>query len=163
MGVLAETVRNWPGAVRSMHPQTSFSAAGANAVFITGGHALDCMFGEYSPLARLEELDAKVLLVGVGFNKCTCFHLAEYRIGSQKAETSFAAFVDGVREWMTVSDVDINDEDFLSLGNDFVESGNVTMGYIGAAPCQLFSLKEAVKFAQRWMISHRAPSVCSST
>src|SRR5690349_41643 len=50
MGVLAETVRTWPGAVRSMHPQTSFGAIGAKAEFVTEGHALDSMLGENSPL-----------------------------------------------------------------------------------------------------------------
>ncbi|CEI39790.1 hypothetical protein FVEN_g2071 [Fusarium venenatum] len=164
MGVLAETVRNWPGAMRSSHPQTSFSAVGANATFITEVHLLDCMLGERSPLARLEELDAKVLLLGVDFDKCTCFHLAEYRIGPQTSDNSFAASVNGVREWVTVSDVAINDDDFLELGKEFLREGDVMRGHIGAASCYLFSLKKAVKFAQKWMASHRTPSTqCCST
>ncbi|KAJ4122949.1 hypothetical protein NW768_009940 [Fusarium equiseti] len=156
MGVLAETVRTWPGAMRSMHPQTSFSAVGANAGLVTEEHALDCMLGEHSPLARLEEVDAKVLLIGVGFDKCTCFHLAEYRTGSPKADTSFAALVEGVRNWTTVSDVAINDEDFIDVGRDFLKEGNVVEGKIGAAKCYLFPLREAVKFAEQWMVLHRA-------
>ncbi|CAG7559400.1 unnamed protein product [Fusarium equiseti] len=155
MGVLAETVRTWPGAMRSMHPQTSFSAVGAKAGLVTEGHALDCMLGEYSPLARLEEVDAKVLLIGIGFDKCTCFHLAEYRTGSSKADTSFAALVDGVRKWTTVSDVAINDEDFMDVGKDFLEEGIVVEGKIGAAKCYLFSLREAVRFAEQWMVLNR--------
>jgi aminoglycoside 3-N-acetyltransferase len=35
------------------------------------------MFGEHSPLARLEEVGAQVLLLGVGYDVCTAFHLAE--------------------------------------------------------------------------------------
>jgi aminoglycoside 3-N-acetyltransferase len=35
--------------------------------------------GEASPLARLYDLDAWVLLLGVGYQRNTCFHLAEYR------------------------------------------------------------------------------------
>ncbi|CAG1991749.1 unnamed protein product [Fusarium graminearum] len=158
MGALAEALRNWPGAVRSMHPQTSFSALGANATFITEGHALDCMLGESSPLARLEDLDAKVLLIGVDFGKCTCFHLAEYRIESKKSDNWFAASMDGVRTCMTVSDVAINDDDFLDLGKEFLREGDVTRGNIGAAPCYLFSLKTAVSFARQWMVSNRVQS-----
>lgn len=158
MGVLAETVRTWPGATRSMHPQTSFSAVGANATTVTQGHALDCMLGEESPLARLEELDAKVLLIGVGFNKCTCFHLAEYRTGSPKSDVSFAAWIDGERKWTTVSDVAVAEDDFLELGEDFLRSGKVTKGNIGAARTYLFSLSEAVKFAEQWMGTHRKTS-----
>jgi aminoglycoside 3-N-acetyltransferase len=155
MGVLAETVRTWPGAVRSMHPQTSFGAVGAKAEFVTEGHTLDSMLGENSPLARLEDLDAKVLLLGVGFDSCTCFHLAEYRTNMPKADTSFAVTVDGVRAWKTVSDVSVNEEDFVELGNDFTRTGSVNKGKIGAADCYLFSLSEAVKFAEKWLVSHR--------
>ncbi|KAF4336917.1 aminoglycoside N [Fusarium beomiforme] len=157
MGVLAETVRAWPGAVRSMHPQTSFAAIGPKASSITEGHALDSMLGEKSPLARLEELNAKVLLLGVGFNRCTCFHLAEYRVNSPKADTSFAISVDGVRKWATVSDVSVNEEDFLELGKDFAKETRVTKGQIGAAECHLFSLSQAVKYAEKWFPSHRKP------
>jgi aminoglycoside 3-N-acetyltransferase len=155
MGVLAETVRIWPGAVRSMHPQTSFGAVGAHAEFVTEGHALDSMLGENSPLARLEDLDAKVLLLGVGFDSCTCFHLAEYRNTMPKTNTSFAVTVDGVRKWKTVMDVSVNDEDFAKLGNDFLITGSVNKGKIGSADCYLFSLSEVVKFAEKWMVSHR--------
>ncbi|RGP78938.1 aminoglycoside n [Fusarium longipes] len=155
MGVLAETVRTWPGALRSLHPQTSFSAVGENAAFITRGHALDCMLGEHSPLARLEELDAMVLLVGVDFNKCTCFHLAEYRIGSAKAETSFATLVNGMREWMTVSDVAINDEDFLELGHDFVREGNVMKGRIGQPEYGTKRSRHASKYSYRPLLHTR--------
>jgi aminoglycoside 3-N-acetyltransferase len=59
VGVIPETVRNWPGAVRSAHPQTSFAAVGARAAAIVDGHALDCQLGERSPLARLEEAGAR--------------------------------------------------------------------------------------------------------
>ncbi|KIL93787.1 spbc2 prophage-derived aminoglycoside n(3)-acetyltransferase-like protein yokd [Fusarium avenaceum] len=155
MGALAETVRTWPGAVRSVHPQTSFGAVGAKAEFVTEGHALDSMLGENSPLARLEDLDAKVLLLGVGFGSCTCFHLAEYRTEMPKADTSFAVMEDGARKWKTVSDVSVNEEDFAELGDDFLKTGSVRKGKVGAADCYLFSLSEAVRFAEKWLIYHR--------
>jgi aminoglycoside 3-N-acetyltransferase len=113
------------------------------------------MFGESSPLAKLEGLDAKVLLIGVGFDKCTCLHLAEYRTGAPKTDNSFAALVDGNREWTTVSDVAVNDESFVDLGSELMKEGNVVEGNIGAAKCYLFSLREAVRFAERWMVLHR--------
>jgi aminoglycoside 3-N-acetyltransferase len=42
VGVIAEAVRSWPGAVRSRHPQTSFAAVGAEAEGLMKGHHVDC-------------------------------------------------------------------------------------------------------------------------
>lgn len=58
------------------------------------------MMGEKSPLARLEECSAKVLLLGVGYQVCTFLHLAEYRTGGRKFQNSFAAMVDDERTWV---------------------------------------------------------------
>ncbi|KAF7585650.1 hypothetical protein BBP40_010353 [Aspergillus hancockii] len=124
MGVLPEMLRRWPGALRSAHPQTSFAAVGAKAELITGDHALDCKMGERSPLARLEGIGARVLLLGVGFERCSAFHLAEYRIpGRRVGEEGFAAFVRGQRQWVVVRDVSVDDGDFGEIGADLEEKG----------------------------------------
>ncbi|PHH86233.1 hypothetical protein CDD83_10537 [Cordyceps sp. RAO-2017] len=161
MGVIPELLRSWPGAARSGHPQTSFTAVGARAGRITAGHDLDCRLGERSPLARLDELDdgppARVLLLGVGFDVCTAFHLGEYRMPRvARGNNSFAAAVDGPRAWLTVRDVPINGDDFGELGRDLErQSGAVVAGRVGAAECRLFSLPEAVRFATDWLTTHR--------
>lgn len=82
MGRIAELFRTWPGALRSDHPRVSFAALGPNAEPVTAGHADDGGgLGERSPLARLYELDADVLLLGVGHERNTSLHLAEVRAG----------------------------------------------------------------------------------
>lgn len=80
MGALAETVRTAAGAGRSAHPQTSFAALGPDAARLLAGHRADCHLGEDSPLARLYEADARILLLGTGYATCTAFHLGEYRM-----------------------------------------------------------------------------------
>ena len=79
MGAVAELFRTYPGTIRSAHPHRSISANGLHAATITARHDLDCPAGERSPLAQLYDLNAKILLLGVGPRKITALHLAEYR------------------------------------------------------------------------------------
>jgi aminoglycoside N3'-acetyltransferase len=79
MGSVPEVARRLPGARRSAHPRVSFCAVGANADFIIDDHRLENGFDEHSPLARLYDLGAQVLLLGVGHANNTSLHLAEGR------------------------------------------------------------------------------------
>ena len=71
MGAIPEAFRHWPGVVRSAHPFSSVCALGPAAAHIVKPHPLPWSSGPESPLARLVEMDAQVLLLGVGFNRLT--------------------------------------------------------------------------------------------
>ncbi|WP_181794314.1 aminoglycoside N(3)-acetyltransferase [Streptomyces sp. WELS2] len=152
VGVIPETVRTWPGALRSAHPQTSFAALGPRAREITEGHAPDCRLGEESPLAKLEELGARVLLLGAGYGSCTAFHLAEYRIPAPRVEVGRPAPGGG---WETVVEVSISSDRFDELGRDFERDRPVVRGRAGGADARLFPVADAVAYAGRWLESHR--------
>lgn len=151
VGVIPETVRTWPGARRSVHPQTSFAAVGLRAAEVLDGHALDCRLGERSPLARLEALHARVLLLGAGYDACTSFHLAEYRIPTPLVKVGRP----GPAGWEVVTEVSITSERFDELGHDFERDRPVVRGRVGAADARLFPVADAVAYAQRWLEIHR--------
>ena len=115
MGAIAECVRHLPGARRSSHPHVSFAAVGPNAEAITRSHPLADGLGDQSPLAVLYDLDAWVLLLGVGHANNTSLHLAEYRcggLGVERVEQGSPVLVDGERRWVTYSELDGSTDDF---------------------------------------------------
>ncbi|MEU1368390.1 AAC(3) family N-acetyltransferase [Streptomyces sp. NPDC005803] len=159
MGRLSEAVRRALGSARSAHPQTSFAALGRLAGQVVADHRPDCHLGEDSPLARLDELRAQVLLLGTGFGSCTAFHLAEYRVPSPPRRTYRCVVQDGGgRRWWEYEDVALDDSDFAALGADFARSDHgtaVRTATVGSGTGRLFRFPAAVSFATRWLPAHR--------
>ncbi|GLQ55206.1 aminoglycoside N(3)-acetyltransferase [Devosia nitrariae] len=150
MGQIAELFRTWPEVERSQHPNCSFAALGPEASRILCDHALDSPLDERSPLARLYDLDAKVLLLGVGFDRCTILHLSEHRAWPERPLEAGGApvLVDGVRRWVPYSAPPVGDSDlFVPIGSQLAASGKAATGRVGAADCVLLSSRVLVDHA----------------
>ncbi|MBA3304168.1 MAG: AAC(3) family N-acetyltransferase [Acidimicrobiia bacterium] len=160
MGAIADCVLRRPGTLRSAHPQVSFAAHGPQAEDVTAGHVLDHRLGEGSPLARLYDHDATVLFLGVGHDRNTSLHLAEYRSdwpGKSTETVGAPVVVDGERRWVTFEDVDLDESDFPAIGAGFAAAcaEGVRAGEVGHAVALLVRQRALVDFAVEWMPGHR--------
>jgi aminoglycoside 3-N-acetyltransferase len=157
MGAVGESLRTTGGAVRSAHPQSSFAAIGPDAAYLMADHKLDCHLGENSPLAKLYETGARVLMIGVGYRACSAFHLAEYRYVESPPSRMYscAVMVNGQSDWIDYRDVVLDDRDFGQIGKTLDRQDSVTIGYVGNAKSRLIPLVQAVEHAKDWMALHR--------
>jgi aminoglycoside 3-N-acetyltransferase len=156
MGVIAETVRTWPGALRSTHPYVSCAAVGKHAKEIVGEHPLADSHGEGSPLGAVNRLDGKVLLLGCGYDSNTSLHLAEARQESPpKATFGASVRTPAGSEWIIYEDVLVDEDDFEDIGEAFEATGSATVGRVGESTARLMAQRVLVDFAKDWMATHR--------
>lgn len=158
MGAVAELFRRWPGTVRSGHPARSVAAWGKNAQYLVENHDLSNIFGDGSPLSKLYELDGKVLLLGVGYDKNTSLHLADARANypSKHTVTEHSAVMeDGRRVWKAYETLYVDGEDFTRLGADFERTGAVKSVPLGGGTIRLMSQRALVDFAVEWIEHNR--------
>ena len=158
MGKVAEEFRLWPWTYRSDHPAYSIAANGKHATFLTVKHKLSDIFGDSSPIGRLYELDSYVLLIGVGYEKVTSLHLAEYRAnytGKHNILAHSADFEGGKRVWKAYETLLVDAGDFKQIGKDFEKSHPVAKVQLGNATLRLIRQRELVDFAVKWIEKNR--------
>ena len=151
-GAICEAFRTWPDTLRSDHPVESICARGVGASTITGEHPLAFSEGPGGPFEKLYDLDCRVLLLGVGFNRCTALHFAESLLDRRRVKTlRFPMLENGQRVWKEVPNVgDDNDTHFPTIGHEFTSGGGVRQGTIGDARSMLFPMRGLVDFAVSW-------------
>lgn len=158
MGQVVECFRQHRSTLRSAHPTLSFAACGPQADAIVGTHPLSPGLGETSPLGRLYDLDAQVLLLGVGHVHDTSLHLAEHRAswpGKAMIREGAPVRRGGRREWVVYDDLELDESDFDQIGDAFAAAGGERRGPVGEGTGRACRVRGLIDFAVEWMDEHR--------
>jgi aminoglycoside 3-N-acetyltransferase len=164
MGRLNELLLHRPGVVRSAHPAESVAAIGPRAEWLVRPHPLDDPMGPRSPWARLCELDARVVLVGVGFERCSIVHHGE-RLADPPylpvcAYSTFVT-VDGERRWFEVESGAGCSEGFGAIEGPLRAQSAIDDLRIGAAAARVVSARAVVRVAQEMLARDAMSLLCS--
>jgi aminoglycoside 3-N-acetyltransferase len=163
MGVIAELFRTHPLAHRSSHPFYSFTAIGPHADMIITDHSLEDGLGEQSPLARLFDLNAYVLLLGLEHSINTSLHLAEHRCefpGKADRVEGAPILLDGKRQWVRFRQLAYVSRDFHQLGVEFARETRLErIGLVGLGIGRLNRLRDLVEYATTWLPRRRPASL----
>jgi aminoglycoside 3-N-acetyltransferase len=153
MGAIPETFRRWPGVRRGPHPQVSICAHGPRAAEIVAPHAPAWGEGAGSPFERLAEMDAGLLLLGVGFNRAALLHYAESLVPHGRRKVRRVPVGDGAeRSWVEAPDVgDDLDTQFPAIGAAFLAEGRARQGRVGGAEAVLASARDLAAFASAYL------------
>lgn len=158
MGIIPETFRKYPNVYRSPHPTASFAAWGKNAQQVVETHPYDDPFGDGSPLAKLYQLNAMVLLVGIGLESITSLHYAEHKadLPNRPVENRGAALLEnGKRVWRTWKEPEFSDEDFHKIAADFEKQEDLSPVFIGQAESHIFNMRELIDYGVKWLKKNR--------
>lgn len=153
MGIIAETFRTWPGTKRSNHPAVSICINSKDADAYLEEHSLEWATGTQSPLGKMKNRPAmKILLIGVGWNRCTALHTAETLATNRRTKTRRSKNGDADGLWVETPDVaDDMNRLFPSAGTAFETEGTVSCGALGEAQCKLCDFAALVDFASEWI------------
>ena len=154
-GSVPEAFRRWPGVIRSPHPTSSVLLFGPDAKDLSVPHdPYGWATGPETPWGRLRSRERmKILLIGVGWNRCSALHVAE-SVAEHK-RTVVRKFKLGIgpdAPWIEAPDVaDDLGTLFPLVGAEWENTGSVQMGMIGDAEYRLTDYDRLVSFASKWI------------
>ena len=172
-GRIPESLRTWPEACHSGHPEAGVAAVGPLAEAITASHPYDDAYGAGTPYARLVELGGRVALLGAPLDTLTLVHHAEAVAevpDKRRVSYGMPVVVEGERLWRTFSDIDtsegalpyervLGEEDYIEhIARSALEAGAGRSGQLGEATAHLFDARGLVEHAVGWIERHFAPA-----
>jgi aminoglycoside N3'-acetyltransferase len=166
MGIVADTFWRLPGVLRSDSPH-AFAARGPRAAQITAPHPIEVPHGLDSPIGRACDLDARVLLLGVGHDADTTIHLAENLAAARYRRRKWSTILrNGGPVRVEYSEVDHCCQQFALL-DGWLEAENAQRrGLVGRADTRTAKSRDIVRLAVARLaecetVFLHSPGVCS--
>lgn len=152
-GIIGETIREQPDALRSCHPTHSWAGIGAGAEFLLEGHRnspTPC--GTDSPFFRLLQREGVILLLGVGVNSLTNVHAVE-----DARNVAYLSAIDPPRRHATYTTsgrrIQYCYPELLHRALD--EAGIIRSIQIGGAMCHVLNARDLASFL--WIVTEDDP------
>lgn len=161
-GVLHETMRTWPGALRSDHPDAGVVAIGPLAEWITADHPFRYGYGEGSPFEKILQAHGGVLMLGAPLDTITLLHHAEHkaRIPNKRIRRyrrlmptpTGPAWIE-FEEFDTAEPVHerLPSNCFEVIASAYLGTGRGRRDTVGAAPSFLFDGPDLIEFSVEWL------------
>lgn len=158
-GVLHETLRNWPGAVRSDHPDAGVVAIGRRAEWLTADHPFHYGYGAGSPFEKFHQAGGRVLMLGAPLDTVTMLHYAEFLAEIPGKRIVRYRRRMGPDQWVDFEEFDTSDPvaDYLpenvfeQIAIAFLADGKGRTGRVGNAAAHLLDSQELIPFAVNWL------------
>jgi aminoglycoside 3-N-acetyltransferase len=151
-GAITEAFRKRSEAIRSNHPTHALAGIGPEAEAILADHDRKNPFGEDSPLWRLWQRDAWVLLVGCDHRASSMIHVAEEFVGVpylNRARTQKIMTPEGIRD-VTLRRPNCSNG-FNAIDAPLRAPGKIIDGAIGPARLMLMRAGEIVTTASEML------------
>jgi aminoglycoside 3-N-acetyltransferase len=165
LGRVSESFRTRKSSVRSLHPLVPVSAVGKDAGYIVAGHE-KCVVpqGPDSPYGKINELDGKILLLGVDLDRCTSLHICEILANAPYLTGTKGSYLDenGKIVEGAYKQFPGPHRDFIGLTRWFIEAGIVKEARIGKARAWLMNSKEVIDEGMKAMAIDPAAVLCEN-
>ena len=155
VGIITESVRNYPGSIRSFHPTHSVAAIGKLSNELTKDHLASSPLGIDSPFHRLAKLGGYIMLLGVDHRASSLIHTSEILAELPYINITFTPDRDYekaiiVREGKKVAEIKIYESPGCSRGFGKAEkvldsAGLIKRGKIGEADAQIFPVNDSLE------------------
>jgi aminoglycoside 3-N-acetyltransferase len=167
VGIISETLRKRPDAVRSLRPVHSVTAIGKRAVeFIKDHDKAKTNCGEGTPYCKIRDMGGKIVLLGVDQNRNTTLHALEDIINAPYLEEVTLPAPTYIEDYqnktMHITQFPPGHRDFLSFTKVLRENDAMTEGKVGNAVVKVIDAKKMFKLGLDILNENPAFFMCSN-